>query len=357
MNHLLLSTRKGLLTYTRQNSTWKQTALSFRGIPVCLAKHDPETNILWAFLDHGHWGVKIQRSNDFGKTWTEVQAMTYPEGSEVSEGVTASLKYIWAAETDANGRLWIGTVPGGLFVTEDGGESFELSMPLWNLPERKKQWWGGGMDYAGIHSIVFDPNDKDHFYIGVSVAGVYETKDGGSSWVARNKGLRADYLPDPEAEFGHDPHLLVACKGSPDNMWQQNHCGIFRSRDAATSWQEVSEESGPANFGFVIEVDDKNPETAWVVPGISDEVRVAVDSALCVCRTTDGGKTWDALRKGLPQENCFDIVYRHAFAKQGDELFFGTTTGNFFRSGDGGDSWETVSNYLPLINAVTFAET
>lgn len=357
MNHLLISTRKGLITYTKKDGSWSQAELSFRGIPVCLAKYDAATNTLWAFLDHGHWGVKIQQSKDFGKTWTEVPAMSYPEGSEVSDGVTSSLKYIWSAETDTKGRLWIGTVPGGLFMSEDGGASFELNMPLWNLKERKTNWFGGGMDYAGIHSIVFDPKDENHFYIGISVAGVYETRDGGATWKVRNKGLRADFLPDPYSEFGHDPHLLVACKSSPDNMWQQNHCGIFKSTDAAETWQDVSEKGGPANFGFAIAVDDKNPEAAWVVPGVSDEIRVAVDEALCVCRTTDGGKTWDAMRKGLPQEASFDIVYRHALAKQGDELFFGTTTGNFFRSGDGGESWETMSNFLPLINAVTFAET
>jgi len=357
MKCLLISTRKGLITYTQKSGHWTQSALSFRGIPVCLTRYDPATSILWAFLDHGHWGVKIQKSIDFGATWREMPAMTYPEGSEVSDGVAASLKYIWSAEIDAHGRLWIGTVPGGLFMSEDGGETFQINQTLWNVPERKKQWFGGGMDYAGIHSIVFDPNDDNHFFIGISVAGVYETSDGGTTWTGRNKGLRADFLPDPHSEFGHDPHLRMACKSAPDNLWQQNHCGIFRSTDGAATWQDVSEKSGPANFGFAIAVDDDDPNSAWVVPGVGDEMRVAVDQALCVCRTVDGGKTWDALRKGLPQENCFDIVYRHALAKQGDELFFGTTTGNFFRSGDGGDSWETMSNFLPLINAVTFAET
>ena len=140
-------------------------------------------------------------------------------------------------------------------------------------------------------------------------------------------------------------------------MWQQNHCGIFRSTDGAATWQDVSEEDGPANFGFAIVVDDNDPEVAWVAPGVSDGMRVAVDNSLCISRTTDGCKSWQALRQGLPQGSSFDIVYRHALARNERDMIFGTTTGNLFYSGNDGDSWEVVSNYLPLINAVTFAET
>ena len=357
MQHLLISTRKGLVIYKKNSAGWQQDSVHFRGIPVCLAHHDQNTNTLWAFLDHGHWGVKLQRSRDFGNTWDEVPAMKYPEGMEVKEGTPAALKYIWAAETDANGKLWVGTVPGGLFTSEDGGDTYSLNMGLWDHPHREKHWFGGGMDYAGVHSIVMDPSDVDHIYVGVSVGGVYESRDGGASWECRNKGLRADFMPDPFGELSHDPHLLVACKNSRENMWQQNHCGIFRTTDGAATWQDVSEKDGPANFGFAIVVDDNDPDVAWVAPGISDEIRVAVDDSLCISRTTDGGKSWEALREGLPQGNSFDIVYRHALARNNGDMFFGTTTGNLFHSGNDGDSWEAVSNYLPLINAITFAET
>ncbi len=355
MKHLLVSTRKGLVTYKKSNGEWKYSDLHFKGIPVCLTCHDAERDVLWAFQDHGHWGVKIHRSGDFGNSWTEVPAMKYPEGAEVKEGVPAALKYIWSAELDASGRLWIGTVPGGLFSTADSGETFELNDALWNHPHRQKHWFGGGMDHPGVHSIVCDPTDADHMHIGISVGGVYETRDGGASWEMRNKGLRADFMPDPLGEFSHDPHLLVASPSNRDVMWQQNHCGIFRSTDGALTWSDVSQKDGVANFGFAIEVHAKNPDTAWVVPGVSDEIRVAVNESLCVCRTEDGGKTWEEQRNGLPQQASFDIVYRHAMAGDEDDLFFGTTTGNMFHSSDGGDSWRTISNYLPLINAVTFA--
>lgn len=354
-NTLLVSTRKGLIIYTRKNGDWKYDGLHFRGIPICLTHYDPHRNHLWAFQDHGHWGVKVQRSGDFGKNWEEVPAPQYPEGAEVNDEQPASLSYVWAAHSNGHG-LWLGTVPGGLFMNNGSDNAFKLNDALWNDPLRKTHWFGGGMNHPGIHSIVQDPADDQHLFIGISCAGVYETKDGGGSWVAKNKGLRADFLPDPNTEIGHDPHLLVACKSSINHLWQQNHCGIFRSTDGAASWTDVSEKDGPAGFGFAIAVAENNPDVAWVVPAVSDETRVAVDEALCVCRTDDGGKSWRAFRNGLPQGGSFDITYRHALVNDGDNLVFGTTTGNLFESKDGGESWTVLSNYLPLINAVAFAD-
>jgi photosystem II stability/assembly factor-like uncharacterized protein len=164
------------------------------------------------------------------------------------------------------------------------------------------------------------------------------------------------FFPDPSAETGYDPHIVVAAPTNPDVMWQQNHCGIFRSNDGAKNWIDVGETEGPARFGFAIAVAEDNPEQAWVAPADSDMTRTAIKGALCICRTDDNGKTWKALRKGLPQENCFDIVYRHALATSGDALAFGTTTGNFFFSPDRGDSWKTLNNYLPMIYSVQFVE-
>ena len=206
----------------------------------------------------------------------------------------------------------------------------------------------------GIHSVVVDPRDEDHVHIAISCAGVFETNDAGKTWQVRNKGLRAEFLPDPESEIGHDPHILVAAPANPDVMWQQNHCGIFRSIDGAKNWEAVSAPGNTAHFGFAIAVAEDNPDQAWVAPANSDEKRIAVKHSLCICRTDDGGKTWKELRNGLPQENCFDIVYRHALACSGDAVAFGTTTGNLFLSHDRGESWQVINNYLPMIHSVQF---
>ncbi len=358
-NLLFLGTRKGLVIYKKSTSSWDYHSSHFPGIPVTLAYADENTKTWWACLDHGHWGIKLHKSTDQGNNWEELQAPKYQEGLEIKEGVPATNKYIWAITNGGKSnpdKLFIGTIPGGLFSSSDYGKSFELNEALWNHPSRKEHWFGGGFDHPGIHSIVIDPRDNDHFYIGISCAGVFETTDNGKSWTVRNDGLRADFLPDPFAEVGHDPHLLLACPTHPDVMWQQNHCGIFRSINGGKNWKNVSQKKGPANFGFTIAVHEQNPEQAWVIPGISDVIRTPIDQSLVVCRTDDGGKSWIEQRNGLPQETSFDIVYRHGLDITGNTLAFGTTTGNLFISEDLGDHWNCINHFLPMVHSVHFVE-
>ena len=171
----------------------------------------------------------------------------------------------------------------------------------------------------------------------------------------RNRGLRADFLPDPASEVGHDPHLLVASKSAPDTLWQQNHCGIFWSRDGGLNWVENSQSEGPARFGFCVAVDEEEPSRAWVIPAESDQTRAPIGQSLVVCRTSDGGASWDECREGLPQEACFDLVYRHAPDVASETLVFGSTNGNLYLSPDLGESWTCLASHLPPIYSVRFA--
>lgn len=354
---LLLGTRKGLIRLQESNGEWRFVREDHRGIPIPYAAVDSRNNTLWAAQDHGHWGQKLMRSCDMGETWEEVRAPEYPEGEEITPGKPATLSYVWYIKPggkDQPQRVYIGTEPGGLFMSDDGGNTFELMRGLWDHPSRFEHWFGGGRDYPGCCSIVIDPRDSNHLYAGISVGGVFESRDGGKSWEPRNKGLKACYLPNPDAEVGHDPHFMLASPANPDVLWQQNHCGIFRSTDGGQTWQDISQPDHSAYFGFAIALDEKDPDTAWVVPAIDAEFRIAVDRALCVCRTTDGGKTWETLRNGLPQEVTYDLVFRHALDITGDRLAFGTTTGNVFVSDDRGDHWRCVGHHFPPVNSVRF---
>ena len=355
---LLVGTGKGLMVYRRGPGGWKFDHHEFLGLPVSFAYVDPRSATWWVALPHRHWGQKLHKSVDQGKSWEEVKAPTYPSGTEVKPGIPATLRYIWAFSHggyDKPNRLYIGTEPGGLFVSADGGEKFDLVQGLWQHPSRVKQWFGGGRDYPGIHSIVLDPRDSNHIYVGISCAGVFETRDGGKQWQPANQGLRADYLPDPYVEVGHDPHLLLTCQHHPDVLWQQNHCGVFRSQNGGAYWEEVSAPGMGIYYGFALAVDHENPDRAWVIPATSDKIRVAVDQALFVCRTEDGGKTWQRLHKGLPQQNVYDIVLRHGLARHNTTMAFGTNAGNLFVSEDDGDSWRSLAGHLPKINIVLFA--
>lgn len=362
---LLIGSRKGLLIFEPRTSGWRFHHLAHAGIPVTYACRDPRDGVLWASLDHGHWGQKLSRSRDGGETWEEVPAPTYPEGSVVTEatderpGRPAVLESIWVIQPgaqDQSSRLYLGTNPGGLFRSDDGGQTFELVRGLWDHPTRTTQWFGGGRDTPGIHSILVDPRDPRRVLVGISCAGVFETTDDGKTWRPRNRGLRADFLPDPAAEVGQDPHFVAACPAALDVLWQQNHCGIWCSTDGGASWEAVHQEQGPARFGFPIAVHAERPDTAWVVPAVSDEKRMAIEGALVVCRTEDRGRSWQTLREGLPQENAHDVVYRHALDIDGESLAFGSTTGNLYVSSDGGEAWSCLGNNLPPVYSVRFGE-
>lgn len=363
---LILGTRKGLILFEKHGSEWRFKSEHFKAQPISYATRDPRTGALWAAIDHGHWGSKLHRSDDLGATWREIPAPVFPEDAQIYTGFPggerapqpAKLSYIWLIQpggADQPNRLYIGAEPSALFQSDDGGETFTLVEGLWNRPERKDWWFGGGRDHPGVCSICVDPRDSTHVIIGISVGGVYETHDDGVTWEARNAGLYANYLPDPHSEFGHDPHFMAISPSNPDVLWQQNHCGVFRTADSAKTWTDISQEGGPVYFGFPIALDAKDDQTAWVVPAIDAEYRTAVDLALCVCRTTDGGKTWTALREGLPQHYAYDVVFRHALDIHGDRLIFGTTTGNLYLSDNRGDSWLCLGGNLPPIYSVRFA--
>lgn len=362
-----VATRKGLFTLERGAGGWRIADLAFKGDNCTLVMHDPRTGHLLCALDHGHWGVKLHRSEDGGATWAEVGTPKYPEKPEGWEPSTPpaegrppewSLKLIWALSpggADEPGVLWCGTLPGGLFRSEDGGDSWAINEPLWFDP-RREEWFGGGADFPGIHSVCVDPRDSRHVVLGVSCGGAWRTRDGGATWDHAGPGMRAEFMP-PERQYDlnvQDPHILVQCPASPDHMWVQHHNGIFRSVDAGANWAEI-EDVEPSAFGFAAAVHPHDGDTAWFVPAIKDEKRIP-DGRVVVTRTRDGGRSFEQLTRGLPQEHAYDLVFRHALDvdESGDRLAFGSTTGSVWTSEDGGDSWQTVAEHLPPVYAVRF---
>ncbi len=361
---LLLGARKGVFVFTRRKQGWKLAAHAESGNPIPYVFHDARTNSTWCSIDHGHWGQKLARSRDHGATFEPVEAPKYAPDAEIKPGKPAVLRYLWClapGHADEPETLYVGTEPGGLFATHDDGASFQIVEGLWNHPSRQEQWMGGGRDEPGIHSVLVDPRDARRMLVAISTAGVFETRDRGATWTPRNVGLEAPYLPDPHPEVGHDAHLIQWCAKKPDVVWQQNHSGIFRSTDGAMKWKAVHEKERQSKrrlafFGFPIAADAEDPKTAWIVPADADQRRQAIDGTLRVMRTEDGGKSWIDLRRGLPAERAYDIVYRHALDVRGDELAFGSTTGNVYWSENRGDAWHELGHNFPPVYCVRFAE-
>ncbi|HEX3999995.1 MAG TPA: hypothetical protein VHX65_15695 [Pirellulales bacterium] len=395
---LWAATRKGLFRLEPEGSNgqpWRIVRVSFVGQPVTMLLSDRRDGAIYAALNLGHFGVKLHRSDDDGDTWTEVAAPVYPQSNgsttpvkaavelpdheSPSESGTApdagsdtaatsapnaaaagpAVKQIWSLEAagpEAADGLWCGTLPGGLFHSSDRGASWTLNASLWEQPERKN-WMGGGYDVPGIHSICVDPRDPRHVLVGVSCGGVWRTRDSGSTWSQTAHGMIADYMPpqrreDPQIQ---DPHRMVQCAADPEVLWVQHHNGVFKSTNGAARWERI-ETIRPSGFGFGVAVHPRDSQTAWFVPAIKDELRVPVDGRLVVARTRDGGHTCEMFSTGLPQEHCYDLIYRHALeiCPDGNQLAIGSTTGNLWTSSDAGETWAQVPNHLPPIYALRF---
>lgn len=356
---LLVGTSKGLVVYQLEKKEWVVLGVHFEGLPVSMVYVDERTRAWWVGVSHRHWGEKLHYSRNEGTTWQEAAIPSY-KGYDYKPGKPATLKKIWViahAGPDRPGELWAGTEPGGLFYSRDEGNSWEIVESLWNHPSRtnENQWFGAGKDYPFIHSIVVDPSNSNHVYVGISCAGIFETTDGGLSWQPRNKGLKAAYLPNPTADMGHDPHRVLMCRSNPKIIWQQNHCGIFRTIDGGAYWKDVSGAGGFPCYGFALAIDDNNTGLAWVIPAQSDENRIPVNLKLVVSRTEDGGKSWNSIDKGLPHSLAFDLVLRHGLVQKDGVLAFGTTNGNLYVSQDSGRSWQSVAQNLAAVNGLAFA--
>ena len=352
---LWVSTRKCLFELIRKADEWHVARLSHRGVPVTQTLVDRRDSTVYAALDHGHFGTKLQRSDDGGVTWTELAAPAFPDGTDVSAGAIWALT---AGGVDQPGRVWAGGLPGGLFRSDDRGDTWALVTGLWQR-EEKGHWFGGGADLPALHTVLVDPNDSRHVTVAVSCGGVWQSHDDGDSWAITAAGMRAEYMPPDRADDPRiqDPHRLAACPVDPSRVWCQHHNGVFRSDDGGQTWLELSERVTPSAFGFAVVVHPTDPDKAWFVPAVKDEERIPVGGSLVVAHTRDGGHTFVEQRVGLPQVHAYDLVYRHAMDIDlvGAQLAFGSTTGNLFVTGDGGETWRLALGHLPPIYAVCFA--
>jgi photosystem II stability/assembly factor-like uncharacterized protein len=363
MHKLLVATRKGLFVVEGVGSHWAISAHHHPGEPVTQVLADARDGSWYAALRMGHFGVKLRKSSDHGKTWLDIAAPAFPlkpsEGPWADDVTPWSVDMVWslaAGGAGEPGSLWAGCLPAGLFKSEDGGATWTLNQPMWEQPGRKS-WFGGGYDHAGIHSIVVDPRDSSHVTMAVSCGGVWQTRDGGASWALTAKGMKADYLPADSAddENTQDPHCLVQCAAQPDALWVQHHCGIYRSSDGGLSWQGIAPPS-PSGFGFAVAVDPNNPQRAWFVPAQADACRIPVDGRMVVTRTDDGGSSFKVLSEGLPQSHAYHLAYRHGLdvAADGETLALASTTGGLWVSANAGEKWHCVSRDLPPVAAVRF---
>jgi hypothetical protein len=354
---LLVGTMKGAFLFRadKARKRWQRGGPYFAGHAVYAMAYDSRAGRrrLWAAPESMHWGSDLRASDDFGRTWTNGEG-----GVRFPENAGASLKRIWQiapGRAEQPDSLYCGVEPAALFESKDDGKSFALVRGLWEHPHREK-WQPGGGGLC-LHTILAHPSDAGRMWIAISTAGVYRTDDGGRTWRTAHKGVRAEFLPDKHPEFGQCVHKVVRHPSRPERLFLQNHWGLYRSDNGGESWTDIAN-GVPSDFGFGMAMHPHDADTAYIVPLESDGFRCTPQGKLRVYRTKNGGRTWQALTRGLPQEGAFETVLRDALTtdtlpKAG--VYFGTRSGRVYASADEGTSWRLVAESLPPVVCVKTA--
>lgn len=348
---VLLGTKKGgfILESDQHRSSWRLHGPLCEGWPIYHMTHDPATGTLYAAGGNSWFGPGVWRSEDLGKRWTlGGEGLTYGESGP-------AVQTVWHVAS-AHGTLYAGVDPAGLFRSEDHGATWTHVSGLRTHPSCSA--WQAGYGGLCLHSIVPHPSDPAQLWVAISAAGTFHTADGGATWALRNHGVRADFLPQHYPAFGQCVHKLIMAPDQPDYLYQQNHCGVYRSADGGEGWDEITE-GLPSQFGFPMAVHPRSPDTVYVIP-LNGEAqgRYAPDGRMAVWRSRDAGDTWSALRTGLPQEDAYIGVLREALTVDTLEpagVYFGTSTGQVFASRDEGERWAILRGFLPPIYAVETA--
>jgi len=347
---VLVGTRKGLflLEGDDERREWSLEGPLLTGFSVFHALADPRDGSLYACTNFFGGGT-VQRSTDGGKTWERAEELGLPDDE-------LKLNAVWHLEPGGDGELWLGGDPGVLFRSDDKGVTWEPNRAL--LEHETRDRWGPGAGGMCLHSINVDPNDANRLVIGISAAGVFRSDDAGESWEPVNKGTAADFLPEPYPDVGQCVHKVLVHPQQPDRLWQQNHCGVYRSDDRGTSWERLDGNGLPSGFGFPLMLDPRDPDTAYVIPEQGADNRVVAEGRLGVYRTRDGGASWELAADGLP-ERAWVGVLREASAWDGRDpngLYFGTQGGSVFVSPSAGDEWIEAARFLPPVLSVETAE-
>jgi photosystem II stability/assembly factor-like uncharacterized protein len=350
---VMVGTRKGtwLFWSDPERRDWHR-AQHHSGWSTHATSYDSRHDSIYAATNHAVYGGLVQRSDDGGTTWQH-----FNQGLDFAADEERRVREIWQVQPghpEQPDVVWAGSSEAGLFRSDDRGSTWT---PVTSLNEhRTRDTWNPGGGGLILHTIIPDPSDGQCLYACVSAGGVYRSDDGGITWQPANQGTRADFMPDPLPESGQCVHKMALHPRRPSVLFQQNHCGVYRSDDRGANWVDISE-GLPSRFGFPMALHPHDPHTIYVVP-LEEEPRFVPGGQMAVWRSRDDGNSWHRLTEGLP-DNAWLTILRDSLATDACEragVYVGTTTGQVFYSRDDGDHWETLADYLPSVLSISTAQ-
>jgi hypothetical protein len=354
MTELLVGTKKGLFTLRGEpGEPFEVAARDFAGDVVEFAVRDPRTGRTFASDTSGWYGPRVMFRDADDQEWRQAQGLEFPEDTG------ATIERIWIVKPgEADGVLYAGVAPAALFRSTDNGETWELNRALWNVPTRPE--WNPGAGGLALHSICPWPGDPSRLAVGISAAGVWITEDGGDSWRTGYTGLVPLYVPEDQQGETHALclHNMHRAPQRPERLFLQFHGSVYRSDDEGSTWNDIAK-GLPSGFGFPLAVDPADPDSAFVIPLVADMDRVTPEGRVSVFETRDAGASWNGHDKGLPGPDAWLTILRQAFGTAGEgsdlQLAFGATSGAVYASPDAGATWAPAAEYLAPVTSVRFA--
>jgi hypothetical protein len=367
---LLIATRKGAFTLKsdRARRSWKLSAPMRLGHIVHHLVQDPRApRTLLMAVRTGHLGPTILRSGDLGRSWQEASAPpAFAPGTGTRKAHVLDHSFWLTPGHESEPGVWYaGASPQGLFRSTDGGDRWE---PVAGLNENPlfSGWIGavanGTPDGPKLHSVIVDPRDPNHLYIGMSSGGVHESHDRGVTWQPLIDGLEVVEQFDASMLQFHDPHCVRLAPSNSDRLYQQNHCGIYRLDRPGRTWSRIGRAMPKrvGDIGFPLVVHPRNEDVIWVFPMDGSGVwpRTSVDGKPAAYVSRNGGARWQRLDYGLPRQDAWWTVKRQAMSVDAYDpvgVYVGNTAGEIWASRNEGERWQCIARHLPEIYAVEVA--
>jgi photosystem II stability/assembly factor-like uncharacterized protein len=224
MTELLVGTKKGLFVLRGEpGAPFEIATRAFPGDVVEFATRDPRTGRYFASVTSGFYGPRVMYTDDPTGEWEQAKGPAFPE--DIAD---KTIDRVWIVQPgEADGVLYAGVAPAALFVSTDSGETWELNRALWDVPTRPE--WNPGAGGLALHSICPWPGDPNRLAVGISAAGVWLSEDGGESWRTGYPGLVPQYVPEDQRETTHAlcVHNMHRAPQRPERLFLQFHGSVY----------------------------------------------------------------------------------------------------------------------------------